>query len=487
MSLPILVGIVAIPFAVKGLGKEAFGIFMIAWVIISYLTLLDFGLSRATTKFTSENLRTEDGRAVSPIMWTALFLGFCFGCLGAVLLYLLTPWLVNSLLNIPLNYIDETRKTLHLIGIALPFLMISISLKGMLGAAQRFDLVNVVHIPVNTLSFIFPALSVPFGFSLSQIMLFIVLSRIIASFLYFFLCLRIFPVCRQRPRWDVSHLKKLLSYGGWITVTGVISPILVYVDRFFIGSMLSMESLTYYSAPLEAITRLRILPMAIMTTVFPEFSAGLHVKNSDHIRMLFGKSLKVICLTTGLLSLILVFYGRDILHLWLGADFAERSATIFRIFSVSIFVNFLALVPFTYLQGIGRPDLPAKFHMIEFPLYIFGLWFLTGRYGIVGAAFAWFLRVALDFFLLYAASTKFLPGMLEAFRQNRVGRVLLLLLGGGILLIPVNVFLHDQILRFVFLAVLMLISLWIVHNYILDHTEKESVRSVINLSCFRSQ
>ena len=97
-------------------------------------------------------------------------------------------------------------------------------------------------------------------------------------------------------------LKILLTYGGWITITAVISPILVYLDRFFIGSILTMKDLTYYSAPLEAVLRLRILPLAIMTTLFPEFSIGLGSTNHQRLLFLFEKSFKLILISTGIFS-----------------------------------------------------------------------------------------------------------------------------------------------------------------------------------------
>ncbi|MCJ7813175.1 flippase [bacterium] len=377
MLLPLLVGIVAIPLAIKGLGTEGFGILSIAWIILGYLTLLDFGLSRATTKFTAENLKKNNIHTIPSILWTAILMSLCFGCLGTLIFYLATPQLINSLFNIPVVYLDETRQSFYLLAYALPFLLVSISLKGMLGAAQRFDLVNLVHIPVSILNFLLPALSMPFGFDLHIIILVIVGSRMVAACVYLLFCLKIYPNCRRRPLMDFTILKKLLSYGGWVTVTGVVSPVLVYMDRFFIGSFLSLNSLTFYSAPLEAVTRLGILPQAIMTTVFPEFSRGFDdIEDQKRTHFLFWKSIKIILLITGIISLVLFFNARDILNLWLGSTFAVYSTSIFRIFSISILINCLALVPFTYLQGIGRPDLPAKFHLIELPFYICFLLFL---------------------------------------------------------------------------------------------------------------
>ena len=53
-ALPLLVGILTIPYVVRGLGMERFGILSLAWVILGYFALFDFGLGRATTKFVAE-------------------------------------------------------------------------------------------------------------------------------------------------------------------------------------------------------------------------------------------------------------------------------------------------------------------------------------------------------------------------------------------------------------------------------------------------
>jgi O-antigen/teichoic acid export membrane protein len=66
--------------------------------------------------------------------------------------------------------------------------------------------------------------------------------------------------------------------------------------------------------------------------------------------------------------------------------------------------NCFAFVPLALLQGIGRPDLPAKFYLLELPLYVGAAWFLIPKLGIAGAALAWALRVALDAVLLFGGA-----------------------------------------------------------------------------------
>ncbi|MBL7074159.1 flippase [candidate division KSB1 bacterium] len=479
MFLPLIVGVVAIPFAIKGLGTEGFGAFSVIWIILGYFGMLDFGLSKATTKFVAEILGRREVQGLPSIVWTASIISVVFGIVGTAILFIITPYLVDSLLKIPINYINQTKLSFYLSACALPIILFSTSLRGVLGAAQRFDLVNLVLIPVSILSFIYPALSYPFNLNLSTVVLLIILTRVVGTFFYLLFCFRVFPILKTRPIVDWEILKKLLSYGGWITITSVVSPILVYMDRFFIGSILAISAVAFYSAPYEIINRIRILPIAVMKTFFPEFSALSQRDENNRVEMLFGRSVKYILLPTGTVALVLFFFAPEILQLWLGTQFAEKATTVFRILALGIVINSLAFIPFNLLQSVGKPDLPAKFHLFEFPFYIILLWLLTKNFGINGAATAWFIRVTFDFLLLYAATVKYYPAAIKALRKNRIGLELLFLTILFFFLLLTGI-LVESILSEVILLVLFLLLFGIMVWYLIfDSKERQLINSGI--------
>ena len=147
MVLPILVGIISIPFAIRGLSNEGFGILSIAWVIVGYFSILDFGISRATMKYVAETLLEKQDAEFSSIVWTASLVNIVFGILGTVILVTVTPYLVESILNISPHLVRQTKLSFYVAACSLPIILFSTSLRGVLGAAQRFDLINLILIP----------------------------------------------------------------------------------------------------------------------------------------------------------------------------------------------------------------------------------------------------------------------------------------------------------------------------------------------------
>jgi O-antigen/teichoic acid export membrane protein len=79
---------------------------------------------------------------------------------------------------------------------------------------------------------------------------------------------------------------------------------------------------------------------------------------------------------------------------------------VLQILSAGVLFNSLAVVPFTAIHAAGRADLSAKAHLIELPLYLLTLWFLVRHFGIEGVAFAWLLRVVLDYLLMFSIARR---------------------------------------------------------------------------------
>ena len=404
-AVPLLVGVVTIPFMVRGLGVERYGLFSLVWVILAYFTIFDLGLGRATTKYVAEALGSSHEDKVPHLVWTAVTVQVLFGLLGTLVLASITPLLVERVLNIPLALKGEAKAIFYLVALSIPLALVSGSFSGVLEAAQRFDLVNAVKIPSNLLTFLLPVVGLMLGFRLVGIVALTLLSRIATFSTLLLLDLRIFPNLRKFSA-SFALFRRLFAYGGWIMVSGIVGPILVYLDRFLIASLLSISALTYYTAPYEAVTRLLIIPASLALTLFPTFSALEGIGDRERLGMLFARSVKYTLLILVPIVLIVVLFAGEILQIALGGDFPGQSAAVLKILALGVLVASLAQAPYALLQGIGRPDLTAKFHLLELSLYVGTAWVLIGRWGIVGAAAAWTLRVALDTLLLFVAAFK---------------------------------------------------------------------------------
>ena len=94
--------------------------------------------------------------------------------------------------------------------------------------------------------------------------------------------------------------------------------------------------------------------------------------------------------------LVLVSYAREILEIWMGTPFSVRGATCLRILAAALLINAAAWPVYHLLQASGRPEIPARLHIVELVFHIPICAFLIVRLDITGAALAWLLRVVFD-------------------------------------------------------------------------------------------
>lgn len=393
VGLPLVLAVVTIPVLIRNLGTERFGVLMIAWVVLGYFGLFDLGLGRATTKFLAEDFergRAADARA---LFWTSLLSNVALGILGGLVLGALAHPLVDRVLNVPPALRPETLGAFYLVAAAVPLVNVATAARGVLEARHSFGLLNVLHVPTATMTQIAPLLVLPFSTNLTWLVGALALSRLLGATLFVVAALRQIEMPFKGPFLERERLRALFTYGGWLTVSNVIGPLMVYADRFFIGSLGSMSAVTYYATPYEAVTRLWILPHSLTRTVFPIFAADTPTQQRAHI---YQGAVKYLALALAPIVATIIVFAPDLLHLWVGETFAKNSTLVLQILAVGVLINSLALVPFTLVQGVGRPDITAKFHLLEFPFYLFLLWYGVQYWGIVGAAMAWTVRVSVD-------------------------------------------------------------------------------------------
>ena len=406
---PMIVAVFCIPILIRGLGKERFGILTLAWALIGYASLFDLGLGRALTQLVAQKLGTGDEREVPQVVWTSLLLMLALGVAAAAVIIGISPWLVHRLLKIPEALQGETLESFRLLGVSLPLVITTAGLRGLLEAHQRFDLVTYLRMPMGAFTFAGPLAVLPFSKGLVPVVGILVAARFASFAAHFWLCLKVAPELRRRVAWHGPSARPLLRFGAWMTVSNIVSPLMVTLDRFLIGALVSVTAVAYYATPYEVVTKFLLIPGALVGVMFPAFSASF-AQDRDRTAHLYRRCVKAVFLSLFPVILLTVVLARPGFTLWLGAGFAQHSFRVAQWLAVGVFFNSMAQVPFALIQGIGRPDLTAKLHLAELPAYLLALWWLISAHGVEGAAIAWTARVGVDALILFGAARRLMQG-----------------------------------------------------------------------------
>lgn len=405
IGIPLIVGLAVMPTITSHLGPARFGLLGLTLALLEYSTLFDLGLGRATTKHVAEGLEIGD-TSISALVAGSVIGQAVLGAIGGLLFILLAPFLAERLFVIPANLHEEAIGVFRLLGLMIPVTLLLVGLRGVLEAAHRFDLSNAVRIPSSLASFLIPAIAVSNGFSLVDVMVMLVIARCVFCVMMLLAVHRAIPSLAWRVPRDWAVFRPLIAFGGWLSVSNVVSPLLVYLDRFFLGALIGVAAVGFYSAPFDGVIRLLIVPGAMVAALFPSVSGLNAIRETERMRALYTAAIRNILLILIVPAAVIVVFGPELLRLWLGNAFAVESGRALQILAAGVVVNGLAHVPSAFLSAVGRPDVNAKFHVLELVIHVPLAYWLIRNFGITGAATAWTLRVTLDAALLFAAGSR---------------------------------------------------------------------------------
>lgn len=464
-AAPLAAALVTIPPLIAGLGIERFGVLTLAWTVIGYFSLFDLGIGRAVTKVVAEMLGEEDHSSISAVARTAITLMLLLGTLGGAILAAVSPWLVESVLNISPALRIEVTRAFYLLAVSVPVVVTSAGLRGILEAYQKFSLLNRIRVPSGIFMFVGPLIVSAFTDDLTLVVASLAAIRYVVWAVHWYYCRVIVNDISVAARFNAEHARRLMQFGGWMTVTNIVGPLMVYMDRFLIGGMLSVAAVAYYVAPYEIVTKLWIIPGALIGVLFPAFAASFR-RDKQHAARLVSHAVKYIFIALFPIALVAVAFAKEGLQLWLGKDFAANSTQVLQWLAIGVYVNSIAQVPSALIQGAGRPDITAKLHLAELPCYLVALVALTAAYGIEGAACAWAVRVGVDAAILIYICSRMLPGSFTRGQALRtVGGLVVLI----VLLLPVHLDIHLKVAGAALALLAFAVLVWAV---VLDDGER---------------
>ena len=259
-------------------------------------------------------------------------------------------------------------------------------------------------------------------------------------------------------------------------MSNIVSPAMVYLDRFLIAALVSIASVAYYVTPYTAVTNLLVIPTAIAGVLFPAFTASL-AQDPKRTRRLFNWGVKYVFLVMFPIVLFIVAFAQKGLDLWLGKEFADHATRILQLLTMGVFFNCLAQIPFNLVQSSGRPDLTAKLHLIELPFYLIAVWWMTRTFGIEGTAIVWSARAIIDALILFIMARRVLPQGSFGFQSTELSAVM------GLLILALGMIPKAFIINALFLMSTILLFFYASWLLLLDSTERSIIHTLLK-KCF---
>lgn len=393
--IPLALSLVTIPIYIGSIGEARYGVLAIAWLLLGYFGLFDLGLGRATAQRIA-TLRDGAPMERAQTFWTALCLNICFGLIGGILFWPIASYFFGNVFKVEEVLRPEMQAAVPWLVLAVPVATLSGVLTGALQGRECFFELNLISVMGTVLFQLLPlSTAALMGANLGVILPAVLLARFVTLLLLFMRCWK-HIVSGHRPMFIRSQVGHLLRFGGWVTVTSFVTPMMVILDRFIIGAISGAKTVAYYTVPFQLGHRSTVLSSSLAGALFPRFAA-LTPQEGQRLASEGLRSLVVVM--TPLVAAGILFV-KAFLAWWITPEFSQQSALVGQVILLGFWINGFAQIPYALLQACGRPDLVAKCHLGEVLPYFGALYLGLHFFGLVGAAAVFSLRVLVDFVLL---------------------------------------------------------------------------------------
>ena len=401
---PIVLGFVATPILVHGLGAEQYGIFAIVLGFISYS--FTFGIGKVVAKFIPEFMAGGETDKVSEVISATLMFSIVIGLTGFLLLAVLTRTIVVDLLLISPANQDVAAQALYL-ACAIGFMtMVSQVFQFVLQGLHRFrDYVILANlsgllIGIGNIAFVLG------GFGVIVILCWNLIIVSVIGFLFFDRARKSVAGFKFTFRVPAEMRRSVLRYGGNIILFQVFANILFIFERTSIVRKFGPEALTYYFVPMLLAIYMHGMMGSLVQAMFPVVNELL--QDRDKLVLLYRKATKMLFAIVVFIVATFICSGKLLLTLWVGPELAEASYELLVIHSVTFGLIAMLIIPLQVSEAFRFSILNAimtgTWVSISIPLMIY----LSDIYNTEGIALGRLATVVLTFPLLFFVEWRFL-------------------------------------------------------------------------------
>jgi O-antigen/teichoic acid export membrane protein len=403
LILPTFVSLVTVPAYIHALGVERYGVVSLVWTLIGYFGILDLGMSMAAQNHISKALASGDAAESARVFWSAFWLNLGTGIAGGLLIYFGAFVYTAYFTKVSAAMQHEVYLALPWLALAIPLANVSWVFAGAINGAERFGVFNTNQ-TIGTFLFQLLPLGAAWWIApnLQTVLAAAVVARLIAAVMLGHASIKVLGIRRiDPPQWGTA--KGLFNFGGWMLIASMASMIADTLDRVMLGAGMGAKFVTYYTVPQNLVTRLNMLPNALVRTLFPRLSAV----GRDHADTLARQSLEFLNGVFTPVGIVAIFALAPFLTLWVGADLAAHSAPVGRVLVISVWLVGQASVTRILIQSQVNPARAAFAGLVEMPFFVGALWFGIHHFGLIGAAVVVAVRALVDYgVLLYLSAIR---------------------------------------------------------------------------------
>lgn len=389
-------GIVFVPFYIKYLGIEAYGLIGLFAVLQAWLGLLDLGMSptlnREMARLTA-GAHTADTAATSilDILRSIEVVAIVIALLITATSCMASEWIAKEWLRAEKLSIETIAQTLSIMGFVTAIRFVESIYRSALLGLQRQVLYNFVNSilatlrglgAVGVLMWWSPTIEAFFIWqSLVSILSVLILSAITYNSL---------PQAERTGRFSLSALREISEFAGGMTAIAFLSTLLMQVDKLLLSKLLNLIDYGHYMLASTVAGVIYILINPIGQTWAPKLVELHYAKRKEEFVNKYHLGCQIVSVVVGNATFILIAFSEFILLLWTqSSEISSRNAQLVAILAIGNMLNCFMWIPYQTQLAYGWTSLAIWVNIISVSIIVPAIILVSPIYGAEGASLVW--------------------------------------------------------------------------------------------------
>lgn len=360
-----IVGLVYTPYMLRMLGKSEFGLYSLAASVIAYLTVLDLGFGNAviryTAKFRAEGKIHEQEEMFGMFLVLYVIIGFLSLLFGGILA-MNVEYLFSA--KMTAYEINRTQMMLWLMTFNLAFTFPMSIWGSIITAYERFVFLRVISIVRTILNPLVMAVLLTLGYKALAMVVVTTIFNIVTLLINWWYCKYRLFIHIRRGHFKLDFIKEVSLYSFWIFLNAIMDRIYWSTGQFILGIYRGAASIAVYAIAIQLQNIYMNFSTAVTSVFLPRVTAMVVAENnSKDISNLFIRVGRIQYIVMAFILSSFVVLGRSFISLWAGAGYED-----------AYIISLLFFIPLTVpmIQNLGITILQARNQMkFRSLLYLF--------------------------------------------------------------------------------------------------------------------
>lgn len=330
------IGLFMMPFLVHTLGDEQYGMWVLVGAVVSFYSLMDFGMAGAMQRFLVRSVHSDNPEDSRIALSTSMVLSTG---IGAVTFLITIGIIVFSQYFISENTDSLLfRITIALVGFKASVQLPLFSYYGILVANYRYDIISAIQFLAMLARTILVIVFVSTGHGIISIACIAIVTDISGSLFIIRYAKRLMPEIRASLSYfRLTRLKEYFHFGKWNYIIQITHKIRFSIDDFVVGTIIGLSAVTHYTIASSLINYFSSFMESAFGVFQPIFHKYHKLDQWDNLRELFLITTEISGFASILIGCLLFSLGEPFINVWMGKGYTDSFMVLLILCTANIF------------------------------------------------------------------------------------------------------------------------------------------------------